>query len=63
MGRVCNTYGGEEEYIQRYWCVNLKETGHLENPKNKNSNMTLRWSLRKYDEWVDRTNLAHGGDK
>jgi hypothetical protein len=50
MGRVCNTYGGDERCIQFFfWWGNVRERDHLEDA-GVDGKIILRWIFRKWND-------------
>jgi len=48
MGEACSTYGGRTELYAGFWCGNLSERDHLEDPV-EDGRIILRWIFRKWD--------------
>jgi len=47
---------GERRGVYRFWCGNLKERGHLQDP-GVDGRIILRWIFRQWDgggmDWID----------
>ena len=62
MGRVCSTYGRQEECIQGFWREDLRERGHLED-EGIDGRIILKCVFKKLDGDMDWIDLAQDRDK